>query len=47
MKGLEGDPLTKIEKKTEETIFIIQLDQSSANPKAFKMPAENCQFNLS
>jgi len=33
-KGLEGTPLTKMEKKVEEVSFMIQSIQSTLNPKA-------------
>jgi hypothetical protein len=36
-KGLEGTPLTKIEKKAEEVSFMIHSIQSALNPKAERM----------
>ena len=47
LKGFEGDPLTKIEKKAKETIFITQFVHSSMKPKYLRIPTKNCQFNLS
>ena len=47
LKGVEADPLTKIEKNTDETMFMTQLVQSSKNPKALRILAQKFQFNLS
>ena len=46
-KGVEWEPLKKIEKKADETMFMTQLVQSSKNPKALRIPAKKFQFNFS
>ena len=41
LKGVEGEPLTKIKKKVDETIFMTQLVQSFEKQKALRIPAKN------
>ena len=47
LKGVEGEPLTKIKKKADETIFMTQLVQSSKKPKDVIIPTKKFEFNLS
>ena len=47
LKGFEGDPLAKIEKKAKETIFITQFVHSFEKPKSLRIPTKYYQFNLS